>query len=111
MKRVLGVPVLLSICALAVVSCAAWAAQKGITLALDGKIISTDVQTIQGRAYVPMSDVARILDRSVVKKGGAYSLMQSTSGDPRTGLSGKMGSELVFGPWRLKITSAQQVAT
>jgi hypothetical protein len=111
MKSMFRIHVLLSIVVLTMVSCAVWAAQMSIKLILDGKVVSNDVQTIQGRVYVPLSDVAKVLKRSVVRKNGTYSLVQAIEGNPREGLPGKMGTDLFSGPWRLKVTSVQQVAT
>lgn len=96
--------------ALTVVSCTAWALQNSITLTLNGKVISTDIQTIKGRSYVPVSDVAVALDRTVVKKGTTYSLTQREETDQIPGTLGKMSTNVFPGKWQLHVASVQEVA-
>jgi hypothetical protein len=110
MKQIAKVPIVLLALALIIASGTAWALQNGITLTLDGKVISTDIQTIKGRAYVPVSDVATALDRMVVKKGAAYSLTRSEASPQIQGTLGKMSTNVLPGKWQLHVASVQEVA-
>src|SRR5438046_1896353 len=99
MKRLSQVPFLFL--ALAIACGTAWALQNGSKLILDGKVISTDVQTIRGRAYVPLNDVAAALERTVARKGGTYHLTRTEGANPIHGAVGQMSADVFSGKWRL----------
>jgi hypothetical protein len=103
-------PVLFLAIALAIASATAWAVQNGSQLTMDGKVISTDVQTIKGRAYIPLNDVAKVLERKVDRKGGTYSLARVTGAPLHEGPSGKMAVNLVADKWQFQVISVQQVS-
>jgi hypothetical protein len=110
MKQKTRLPRLLLAFTLIIASGAAWALQNSITLTLDGKVISTDIQTIKGRAYVPVSDVASALNRTIIKKGAAYSLTRGAEADQIQGTLGKMSANVFPGKWQLHVASVQEVA-
>ncbi len=102
--------VLLPVVALAIASGAAWAVQTGLRLTMDGAVVSTNVRSIDGRAYVPLVDVAKALGRTVNASGGAYDLALAASAQRRDGLNGKMATDGFSGLWRLNVRSVEQVA-
>jgi hypothetical protein len=115
MNSMLRVPVLLPVIALAVASATAWTMQTGSRLMMDGAVVSTGVQIVQGRPYVLLSDVAKVLDRTLVKKGATYTLtrlgdahqMRSLTGKS---LTGKLAENIRSGPWQFQVASVQQVS-
>jgi hypothetical protein len=106
----LRVQVLLLIIVLAVASGTAWALQNSIKLMLDGKVISTEVQIFKGRAYVPLNDLAKVLDVTVVKQDGHYNLTRSGGADPLHASADKMAPNSLPKAWQFQVTSVQQVA-
>jgi len=86
-----------------------WAASTGLQLLLNGKVASTGVRVIDGRAYVPVDDVARALGLQVTKTKGAYLLATAGGANQVQGArQGKIGSELFTGKWRFQVTGVQQ---
>ena len=47
------------------------------TLVLNGKTVSTDVRTLDGDAYVKLSDVAKALGMVLVKGPGVYEITKT----------------------------------
>jgi hypothetical protein len=72
---------------------------------MNGSVMSTDVQTINGRAYVPLVDVARALSMTVVRKEGGYELVRAGGGNEIAGVKGKLGDTLFTGKWRFTVTA------
>ncbi len=110
MKQRLRAQALLPVIALVIASGAAWAMQTGIKLTRNGSVISTDVQVVNGRAYVPLSDVAKALDMTVVKKDGSYRLTHAGSAAQIHALSGKIAENILSDTWQFQVASVQQVS-
>src|SRR5690242_1785624 len=51
-----------------------WAQSQGLRLIVNGTLASTSVRIIDGRAYAPISDVARALGMTVVNRPGSYEI-------------------------------------
>lgn len=64
------------------------AARAARSVYVDGKAISTDVIELNGNVYMPVADVARVLNRRVVARADGYDLL--TVGD-----AAEMGSQTV----------------
>jgi hypothetical protein len=76
---------------------------------MNGKVVSTSVKTINGTAYVKLSDVAKAFGMTVSKHGGSYELVASGGGDELFGVQGKMGTEFFTGKWRFLAKDMQVV--
>src|SRR5690242_16254088 len=86
-----------------------WAADGGARLILNGKVASTGVKTINSKAYVPLADVAKSLDMTVVKVPGGYEIKKAGGATPISGLRGKVGDVLFDGKWRFQVLSVDTV--
>ncbi len=109
MRRTTQAQILLPAIALAFASCTAWALQTGFKLSMDGHTLSTDVQMIHSRPYVPLSDVAAVLGMNVAKKGDTYILARAGGAHQIRGATGKITTNIFNGTWLLNVESAQQV--
>jgi hypothetical protein len=89
-------------------SVVAWAA-SGANLIFNGQVASTDVRTLNGKAYVPLSDIAKALDMVAVPVAGGYEIRKAGGATPIKGLRGKIGDVLFDGKWRFQVLSAQPV--
>lgn len=82
-------------------------AQNGKTVSVDGRRVSSNVLEVNGLVYVPLSDMAAALNRTVVKSGDDYDLQPVRGGKPikpeiilnpkptgKTGLTGAVGETL-----------------
>lgn len=94
---------------LMVVGASAIAASIGeSTLIVNGKSTSADVRMIGESAYVKLSDVAKALDMTVVKRGsGQYELTKTGGANQVNGLTGKIGDTLFDGYWRFTVLSVE----
>jgi hypothetical protein len=90
------------------VAVAAWAA-GGRKLVMNGRTVSTRVQTIQGQAYVPLADVAKAQGMVVVPIAGGYEIRKAGGAHPISGLRGKVGDVLFDGKWRFQVLSVNTV--
>lgn len=88
---------------------AALAAQTGLRLVVNGKVASSDVRVIGGKAYVPLADVARALDMTVAKSAAGYAMERGGGANQLTGFTGKMGTEVFTGKWRFTVLDWQRV--
>ena len=93
---------------LGVAAVVAWAA-GGSKLVMNGSVASNDVRTIDGKAYVPIADVAKALDMTVVPIAGGYEIKKAGGATPIKGLQGKVGDVLFDGKWRFQVLSADTV--
>ncbi|MBC8137365.1 MAG: hypothetical protein H8F28_15910 [Fibrella sp.] len=77
-------------------------AQSGLTVSVSGRLASSDVIEQDGKVYVPIMDVAKAFNRSVVRNEKGYDLVPITStqsvvaSGPTTvnGLNGEIGAVL-----------------
>lgn len=98
-----------------VIASAAWA-QTAKTLQYKGEIVSHDVRVINGQAYIPLADVARLLSANAVRTGGGYELVASSAGAPAgganevKGLHGTVGQMVFTGKWRFEVLSVEHMA-
>jgi hypothetical protein len=80
----------------------------GQTLVINGTTASTDVRTIDGSAYVRISDVAKALGMVVVKRGNGYEIIKSGGANQIPGVTqGKVGDVLFDGRWRFQVVSVE----
>ncbi len=89
---------------------AAWAS-SGVRLTMNGRVASSDVRVIGGKAYVPVNDVARTLGMIVVKNGGNYEIKKAGGTFQVQDLSGKIGDVLFDGKWRLQVLNVSAPAS
>jgi hypothetical protein len=88
------------------------AAKVGDTLTVNGKSSTLTVKTIQGSAYVKLSDVARALDMTLRTRGpGRYELVKAGGANQVSGLTGKIGDVLFDGKWRFSVLGYDTPAT
>lgn len=81
------------------------------TLTMNGQVVSTDVHSLGGSAYVRLSDIAKALGMVVVKRPGGYEL-QKPGGANQVGVTqGKVGDMLFNGQWRFRVVSVQTPET
>lgn len=86
-------------------------AQAGSTLIMNGKVASTDVRVIGGKAYVPLADVAKALGQQVARSGQGYELTTAGGANQVEGLRGKIGDVLFDGQWRFTVTKVETVGS
>lgn len=99
--------------------------QAALRLIIAGKTASSDIRIIDGRPYVPLSDMAKAMNGTAVKhKGGGYEITLD-SGDTTTpeaapvagganevrGTKGKIGQVLFNGKWRFSVLSVDRAAS
>jgi hypothetical protein len=87
------------------------AARDGARLILNGKVASADVRTVNGSAYVRLSDVAKALGMVVVKRPDGYELTKAGGANQVGGMSGKVGDTLFDGRWRFTVLSVETADT
>jgi hypothetical protein len=86
-----------------------YAAAAGPIFVVNGKVASTDVRMIGGKAYVPIADVAKALDMQVVKSAKGYALAPAGGANMLSGNArGKMGEEVFTGKWRFKVIGVER---
>ena len=86
---------------------AAWAANSGVRLTMNGKTASSDVRTMGGKTYVPLADVAKSLGMKVVKRGNGWEIKKAGGTYQVGDLRGKIGDVLYDGKWRFQVISMQ----
>ncbi|HEY3331411.1 MAG TPA: hypothetical protein VGK19_15380 [Capsulimonadaceae bacterium] len=92
-----------SVLPVAAISCAVASAAPKQTLTINGKVASTDVRTIDGKAFVPVGDVARGLGQSVVKTPGGYTITVAGGGNEVADkYVGKLGDDVFTGQFKFK---------
>lgn len=85
-----------------------WGAQSTSRLMMDDIVLSSDVQIFKGRAYVPVSDVARAMDTTVSRKGGTWTMARTDGDGPLRFVDGKISSTALSGRWSFRIASVQR---
>jgi len=81
-----------------------WAATGSQRLTIDGTGISSDVRTLNGKAYVPVADVARYLKMTVSHGASGYALATAGgAGQDNGARQGKLGDVLFTGKWRVTV--------
>ena len=86
---------------------AAWAA-VGTNLIMNGKVASSEVRIIDGSAYVKLTDVAKALNMTVIKRADGYEITKPGGANEIEGVTqGKVGDVLFDGRWRLQVLSVQ----
>lgn len=86
-------------------------AQSGKTLYLGGKPVSSDLLVQNGKVYVPVADVAKSLDLTIVPKEDGFNLVPvggtkkpDATKPPTNGLSGAVGETLSNGQVAVQVT-------
>jgi hypothetical protein len=83
--------------------------QAALKLTYNGKTVSTNVKIIGGQPYVPVADVAKALNLSVVKKPGGYEMVAAGGAGPIAGSNvGKMGETIFTGNYRFDLLSIER---
>ncbi len=96
-----------------------------LRLLVSGKTASTNVRMIGGSPYVPLADMARAMNGTVVKRtGGVYEITLGGETKPKTGgasvagganevsgTQGKIGQVLFNGKWRFSVLSVDHTAS
>jgi hypothetical protein len=105
-----------------VLAAGAGAALAGKTVIFRGATVSSEVSVINGRAYVPLADMARALGGNVVARAGGYEIVTHAAGadgDGKTapgganevrGQNGNVGDMLFNGYWRFQVKSVERTA-
>lgn len=102
----------LSVSIFAVITGLAIAGRVADTLIINGKGYPVSVRTIEGSAYVKLSDVARALDMSVQTRGqGRYELVKAGGANQVGTLTGKIGEVIFDGKWRFTVVSMETPET
>ncbi len=98
------------IVSIAVITTAVIAAQKNLKLFMNGKVASDNVRIIDGRAYVPLKDVASAFNMVLTEKSEGYELSVPGGTYQVDGVKqGKIGDELFTGKWKFQVLSVEQV--
>jgi hypothetical protein len=95
--------------AVVIIGLAASPVRAGETLVMNGTTASTDVRTLNGSAYVKLSDVAKALGMVLVKRPGGYELTKAGGANQVQGVTqGKVGDVLFDGKWRFQVLSVEK---
>lgn len=87
-----------------------FAIQAASSLKINGQVASNDVRVIGGKAYVPVSDVAKAFGLKVVKAGNGYELSnEGGAGQLEAKGNGKIGQEIFSGKWRFQVIDFKRV--
>ncbi len=97
--------------AVAALTLAAGPGRADGTLTMNGRVVSTDVRTLGGGAYVRLSDVAKALGMIVVKRPGGYEITKASGANQVGVTQGKVGDVLFNGQWRFRVLSVQTPET
>jgi len=104
-KRITAVG--LGLAAFVVVAYAAGAASK---LYINNSVASSGVKVIDGKAYVPIADVAKALDMVVKKRGDGYEMVKDGgAGQIANDNVGKIGQEVFTGKWKFQVLDVKTV--
>jgi hypothetical protein len=92
-------------------------AAAGRTVYYHNQVMTQDAQQINGRTYVPLSDVARALGGQVASRGGGFEIVTGGgSADSRTaagganevrGTNGNVGDWFFDGRWRFRVSKVE----
>jgi len=85
--------------------------QAGKDLIINGQVASKALLTINGRAYVPVSDVAKALNLTVVNNGNSIELVPAGGANEVKGLRGKLGDQFQTTMWRFTPVSLNEMDT
>lgn len=85
------------------------AEQAGKDLIINGHTATSDLKVINGRTYVPLADVAKALNMTLVNKPNSIEMVPSGGANEVTGLHGKLGDQLFTGRWRFTPISLDQM--
>jgi len=97
--------------AVAALTLAAGPGRADGTLTMNGRVVSTDVRTLGGGAYVRLSDVAKALGMIVIKRPGGYEITKVGGANQVGTTQGKVGDVLFNGQWRFRVVSVQTPET
>jgi hypothetical protein len=78
----------------------------GVNLYISGGLVSSRVIQHEGIAYVPIADVAKALNQTVVTKADGYSLTPVGGSVQVSGLNGKIGDKISNGEMMLTVVKA-----
>jgi hypothetical protein len=85
-------------------------AAPGARLIVNGKVASTNVQIINGQAFVSVKDMAKALGMAVVKNADGSYEIKKAGGTYQVGdLNGKVGDVLFDGKWRFQVVNVRAV--
>ena len=98
--------------------------QAALRLIVAGKTTSTDIRIIDGRPYIPLSDMAKAMNGTLVKNKGGYEItlgsVDTTTPTPKVvagganevrGTQGNIGQVLFTGKWRFSVLSVDHAAS
>lgn len=78
-------------------------------LLINGQVASTDVRVINGKTYVPISDVAKALNMALTTTGSNLVMAPAGGANQVGGLQGKLGETIFTGKWRFTAISIEQM--
>jgi hypothetical protein len=74
----------------------------------NGKVASTNVKMIGGKAYVPLDDVAKAMQMTVKKRSGGFEIIREGGSHPIADKNvGKIGDWVFTGKWRFQVVSVE----
>jgi hypothetical protein len=87
-------------------------AAANIQLFIHGAVASNNVRIIDGRAYVPVVDVAKALGMTVQKRTeGLELVVPGGAGQIEGKMQGKIGDVLFTGKWRFQVLSVEEAGS
>jgi len=111
--------IVIAVCSILAAGSAIALERAGKNLVYHGSVISSEVTVISGRAYVPLSDVAKALGGKTVTRANGYEIVSSTGTEEANhkepgganevrGQNGKIGDWFFNGYWRFKVISMER---
>jgi hypothetical protein len=90
----------------------AFAAIAGKQLTINGAVASKDVRVIDGKAFVPVADVAKAFDMTINSTASGFELIKKGgAGQIANDHVGKIGDEVFTGKWRFQVLEVRTAAS
>lgn len=83
--------------------------QTARDLIINGQVATSDLKVINGRTYVPLADVAKALNMTLVNKANSIEMVAAGGAGPVAGLKGKLGDTIFTGKWKFTVVSIEQM--
>ena len=88
------------------------ARQTGVTVWINGTPATADGRTINNKLYVPLADIAKAMNMTLVKRPGGFDLSPVGGANQLNGtMQGKMGERLVSPKWNFTVRGIKTVDT
>lgn len=104
--------IFIAFAAVAAIGSVALAWQGGKVLYINGAVASNDVRVINGRAYAPLSDIAKALGMTLQNRENGYELIRAGGAEQIANKNvGRLGTEIFTGEWRFTVSKVEKATS